>query len=568
MLKQFNIQPMLNVYPDSLGKELSGTVNFLSHELVAGSFESVYILPSLYHSDLDRGFSVIDYGLNEQLAQREDLEKLEKLGVNTKLDFILNHASVLSPQFQSVIQDGTKSPYYDFFIDWNQFWQGNGEMTEQGYIQPEEKYIQKMFFRKPGLPILTIMTKLGEQLTFWNTFYQEKQYPTLTTQDWMQELQCQYTQAEIIANKVAQLLENQQPIDSLDLDELNHWKSAVVKILKMRCHYLGQMDLNIQSPLVWEFYRQTLATLKGYGASIVRLDAFAYAPKEVGERNFLNEPATWDLLKKVNHLAQEFDLTVLPEIHESYETKIYEKIAGEGYLTYDFFLPGLILDTIEGQSAKRLVGWINEIKEKHIMTVNMLGCHDGIPLLDLKGILPEKRIQELIQIVVQRGGYVKNLHGQENVYYQVNATYFSALGEDEQKMRVARAIQLFTPGKPQIWYLDIFVGKNDYDAVKRAGAGGHKEINRTNLTHEQMEDGLKQTIVKEQLELIRFRYDFPAFNHLADVNATCQGSQLMITWQYQGSRAELTVDLMRYESLSVKGYNTQGETVFEFKTHV
>lgn len=37
------------------------------------------------------------------------------------------------------------------------------------------------------------------------------------------------------------------------------------------------------------------------------------------------------------------------------------------------------------------------------------------------------------------------------------------------------------PGKPQIWYLDLFAGKNDYEAVKRAGKDGHKEINRTNL---------------------------------------------------------------------------------------
>ena len=52
----------------------------------------------------------------------------------------------------------------------------------------------------------------------------------------------------------------------------------------------------------------------------------------------------------------------------------------------------------------------------------MLGCHDGIPLLDLKGILAEERIQKLIDIIVSRGGYVKDLHGQKNIYYQVNAT--------------------------------------------------------------------------------------------------------------------------------------------------
>ena len=92
----------------------------------------------------------------------------------------------------------------------------------------------------------------------------------------------------------------------------------------------------------------------------------------------------------------------------------------------------------------------------------MLGCHDGIPLLDLKGLLNEDQIQSLIDIVVARGGYVKDLHGQKNVYYQVNSTYYSALGEDDRKMLLARAIQIFMPGKPQVWYLDLFDGRNDH----------------------------------------------------------------------------------------------------------
>ena len=59
----------------------------------------------------------------------------------------------------------------------------------------------------------------------------------------------------------------------------------------------------------------------------------------------------------------------------------------------------------------------------------MLGCHDGIPLLDLKGLLPDEHIDNLIQTVVKRGGYIKDLHGKKNMYYQVNCTYYSALGE-------------------------------------------------------------------------------------------------------------------------------------------
>ena len=176
-----------------------------------------------------------------------------------------------------------------------------------------------------------------------------------------------------------------------------------------------------------------------------------FRSKEPGEKNFLNDPGTWDLLGKVQELADKYELTLLPEIHASYGEKIYDLLANKGYMTYDFFLPGLIIDALERNNGEALVNWANEIQDKEIQVVNMLGCHDGIPLLDLKGLIPEEQIQTLIDTVVERGGYVKNLHGQKNVYYQVNATYYSALGEDDKKMCLARALQLFMPGKPQVW---------------------------------------------------------------------------------------------------------------------
>ena len=47
-------------------------------------------------------------------------------------------------------------------------------------------------------------------------------------------------------------------------------KKKVVDYMEAGRRYLGQMDLNIKSPLVWEFYDNTLKTLAGYGAKIVR----------------------------------------------------------------------------------------------------------------------------------------------------------------------------------------------------------------------------------------------------------------------------------------------------------
>ncbi len=70
-----------------------------------------------------------------------------------------------------------------------------------------------------------------------------------------------------------------------------------------------------------KFYADTLHMLAGYGASIVRLDAFAYAHKAVGERNFLNEPGTWSLLARLQTIADADGVTLLPEIHASYGEK-------------------------------------------------------------------------------------------------------------------------------------------------------------------------------------------------------------------------------------------------------
>ena len=538
--------PMLNAYPDSMGGTMSDIVSVLSRDEFKDVFQSFYILPSIFNTDLDRGFSVIDYSINEEMAAPGDIDKLGDLGIDLKLDFILNHASVLSPQFQDLLKNGENSKYKDFFINWNKFWEGYGEMTPEGYIQPDEKYIKDMFFRKPGLPILMVRMPDGSDVPYWNTFYQEVQYKRPDAQDLMDGMQIQYLAAQRLSERICSELDNGKKPSEIDFTGYEKYRDAAIELLESGRRYLGQMDLNIKSDLVWEHYRNTLKSLSGYGARIVRLDAFAYAPKEPGKKNFLNEPDTWDVLEKVKKLADEFGVSLLPEIHASYSEKIYETVADKGYMTYDFFLPGLLIYAIESRNGKVLVDWAKELQDKKIRVVNMLGCHDGIPLLDLKGILPEEDIQKMIDVIVGRGGFVKDLHGAKNMYYQVNATYYSALGDDDKKMLFARAIQMFMPGKPQIWYLDLFAGKNDHEAVKRAGAGGHKEINRTNLTMEQIEDALGKDVVKEQLKLLKFRNTNPAFGFDSNLTIDLDGTVMTFTWEKDGNRAQLKADFSDY----------------------
>ena len=545
--RKMGIGPLLNAYPDSIGGKLSDIVSLLQKEELKDTFESFYILPSVFNTDLDRGFSLISYDLSEKYASQKDINDLHELNIDLMMDFILNHISVLSPQFQDILRKGEESKYKDFFINWNKFWQGTGEICEKGYIVPEEKYIKDMFFRKAGMPILMVRYPDGKEVPYWNTFYQEIIYNRIDPLALVSKLGLQYETAKIISEKVNEFIDAKKPLEELDLGEYNKYSDLIGMYLWDTRSYLGQMDLNIKSDLVWDYYKETLNKLANYGVAIVRLDAFAYAPKEVGSRNFMNDPGTWDLLTKIDNIASELGLTLLPEIHASYYEKVYELLASKGYMVYDFFLPGLLIDAFERKNGSYLKKWADETIEKNIKTVNMLGCHDGIPLLDLKGLLEEEDIQNLIDTVVSRGGYVKDLHGAKNVYYQVNATYYSALGESDKRMLMARAIQLFMPGKPQVWYLDLFAGKNDYEAMTKAGVGGHKEINRSNLSLLQIDELLKKDVVIKQLELLRLRKTHPAFSIDAKINVEIDDSKMFITWANEKAKIKLSVDFVTEE---------------------
>ena len=160
------------------------------------------------------------------------------------------------------------------------------------------------------------------------------------------------------------------------------------------------------------------------------------------------------------------------------------------------------------------------------------------------------QIDALIETVKGRGGYVKDLHGEKKMYYQVNATYYSALGECDARLLLARAIQMFMPGKPQVWYLDLFAGKNDHAAVEKAGSGGHKEINRTNLSLPEVIEGLEEPVVVQQLELLRFRNTCPAFGFDAKCEVAETSPQtLRITWSRVAAPPPSTPTSLRGPSL-------------------
>ncbi|MEO1029779.1 MAG: alpha-amylase family glycosyl hydrolase [Bacteroidota bacterium] len=510
---------MLNAYPDSIGDNLSDTLKILALPAFKDLFSLFYVLPTFFNSDLDRGFSIIDYDLNKELVSENDLKGIKELAIDLKFDIVLNHLSVASPQFKDLLAHGEASKYKDFFINWNTFWKGHGTMNNDGIIIPQKDFLDKLFMRKAGLPILKVQFPDGSEQPYWNTFYQKVSFSKTESQK----------------------------------------------------TYLGQMDVNAESPMVWDFYEKVLTKLKGYGCKILRLDAFAYLHKAVGASNFFNTPGTWYYLDRINKMAEKHHITLLPEIHAEYGSGLHKEVAEKGYMIYDFFLPGLLIHALEFKTNEPLLQWTKEILDHGYKTVNMLGCHDGIPVLDLKGkeingdyhegLLSDEAIEAVMDIVIGRGGKVKNLYGpngEKISYYQVNATFFSALGENEKKLLLARAIQLFMPGTPQIWYLDLFAGTNDYDAVQRAGEGGHKDINRTNLTLSAIESRLQKPIVQKQLDLIRLRNTSKAFlGNLTIVEK--ETHTIDLRWDYEQHFAQLSADLNA--ASFVISYSKDGEAL-------
>ncbi|MBT8451321.1 MAG: glycosidase [Deltaproteobacteria bacterium] len=549
---------MFNAYPDSIGRNLSDSVKFLGRPELNGCFSLFYILPTFFHSDLDRGFSIIDYDFNEEFVTQEDVDRLQELGLGLKFDLVLNHLSVGSPQFQDLLQHGDDSEYKDFFIDWNEFWQGEGEMGPDGHVVPNKEHLDKLFMRKPGLPILHVGFPDGTSRPYWNTFYQEVRYPELTSRDMLEIEGLTPEEAVKLARVCNESLETQGKVNGLDIERFSCSYDDVVRIVERKRRYLGQMDLNGRSEKVWKFYDETLGKLRAFGARMVRLDAFAYLHKEVGAANFFNKPETWEYLERLREMARRHDLILLPEIHSRYGHGLHDEVASEGFPIYDFFFPGLVIDALDRGTNVHLLRWVREIASKGIRTINMLGCHDGIPVLDLagkvvdgvsrEGLLSDEHVEAMIRRILGRGGRVKNLYGPDGekiAYYQVNATFFSAIGEDETKMRLARAIQLFMPGIPQVWYLDLFAGRNDYRAADRGGAAGHKEINRTSLDMSRIDARMRRILVRDQLQLIRLRNNSKAFEGTLVLNAS-EEYELKMTWTNGDSTASLSANLFDF----------------------
>ena len=299
-----------------------------------------------------------------------------------------------------------------------------------------------------------------------------------------------------------------------------------------------QIDLNLQADVTWQFINDNLKSLAGHGAALVRLDAFAYAIKKAGGSCFFEEPEIWEMLERVKNILEPFQVEILPEMHEHYSLQL--KLAEKGYWVYDFALPMLLLHALHTGETASLAHWLQICPRKQFTT---LDTHDGIGVVDVRGLLTDSQIEMTKELLFTQGANVKRIYNTETYHnmdiYQVNCTYYSALGDNDAAYIIARAVQMFAPGIPQVYYVGLLAGKNDIELVEQTKNG--RDINRHFYTIEEIAGEVERPVVQKIFKLMHFRNECPAFS--GEIETSSNGSVLTIKRVNGGHTTVLTADM-------------------------
>jgi sucrose phosphorylase len=311
-----------------------------------------------------------------------------------------------------------------------------------------------------------------------------------------------------------------------------------------------QLDIDVAHPQGRAYLQSILNTLAGAGIGMVRLDAVGYAIKRAGASSFMM-PETFAFIAEFADQARALGIEVLVEIHSHYQRQI--EIARQVDWVYDFALPPLVLHAFFFGTALPLKRWIG-LRPHNALTV--LDTHDGIGIIDIgadaqdrhghPGLVPPEELDALVERIHANsrgasrqatGAAASNLD-----LYQVNCTFYDALGRDDRAYLSARAIQFFMPGVPQVYYVGLLAGENDLNLLQRTGVG--RDINRHHYGRDEIDAALRRPVVRALIQLIRLRNEHPAFQGSFSLQDSGD-HELRLRWQCGSEWAELAVDLSK-----------------------
>ncbi|MEP7763841.1 sucrose phosphorylase [Sanguibacter sp. 25GB23B1] len=324
-----------------------------------------------------------------------------------------------------------------------------------------------------------------------------------------------------------------------------------------------QVDIDLRTPQAWEYLDGVVDALTAGGVRMLRLDAVGYTGKEAGTDCFMT-PATDEYTERIVARARERGAEVLVEVHGHHTQQI--EIARKVDLVYDFALPPLVLHALTAVDLEPLDRWLR-IRPANAVTV--LDTHDGIGIVDVgpsdlkpgePGLLAPEQIDALVEAIHEGSGGTSRLAtgaAASNLdLYQVNCTFFDALGRDDSRYLLARMVQLFVPGIPQVYYVGLLAGSNDMDLLERTGVG--RDVNRHHYTPVEIEEALGRPVVRSQLEALRLRAEHPAFE--GAFSWTVDGSRAELVWQAGQDRVGLVLDVAD-ATFEVRASGAEGDRV-------
>ncbi|MEH7380544.1 sucrose phosphorylase [Bacillus sp. JJ1533] len=323
-----------------------------------------------------------------------------------------------------------------------------------------------------------------------------------------------------------------------------------------------QIDLDVTSEKVRQLLSDFFRNFSENQIKTVRLDAVGFVNKKLGTSCFFVEPEIYDFLDWMKEMADSEGIELLPEVHAHYS--IQNKLAERGFWIYDFILPYTVLDTILNKTSEKLTAYL-KVRPQNQFT--MLDCHDGVPVLpDLQDLIDIKDARNVVDICLKRGSNLSLIVSDEHKgpdgfdVHQIGGTYYSVLDRNDDAYLAARAIQFFTPGIPQVYYVGLLAGENDYKAVEKTGET--REMNRHNFTLEEIEGSVQKEVVQRLLKLIRFRNEYPAFNGDFKVLDSAK-DEVRLSWNKEDHRCTLSIDLKTYKSI-IDYTDEQGKPVQYF----
>lgn len=309
----------------------------------------------------------------------------------------------------------------------------------------------------------------------------------------------------------------------------------------------AQIDIAVRHPQGRAYLAGILRTFADNGIRMVRLDAVGYAIKKAGASCFMM-PETFDFIAEFAAEAKALGIEVLVEIHSYFQRQI--EIASKVDWVYDFALPPLVLHAFNFRTAAALKRWI-AIRPTNALTV--LDTHDGIGIIDIgadasdraahPGLVPPEELDALVErIHAASGGQSRLATGAaaSNLdLYQINCSFFDAMGRDETAYLLARAIQFFLPGVPQVYYVGLLAGHNDMALLARTQVG--RDINRHYYDAAEIAQDCERPVVRRLIELIRLRNGHPAFGGEFSL-LPGSDTELQLRWQNGDDWATLRVD--------------------------